>query len=113
MIDRLQRGAERLAQLQANAVEAAAALQAARDSLATLEAEQARPADEATLATEKEAEATEKEAEATEKELATVTAQQAEKTKEVEALRLEKVTTDTRLMMIRKTLVRTSLCGEA
>ena len=32
---------------------------------------------------------------------------------EVEALRLEKVTTDTRLMMIRKTLVRTSLCGEA
>ena len=42
-----------------------------------------------------------------------MTAQQAEKTKEVEALRLEKVTTDTRLMMIRKTLVRTSLCGEA
>ena len=112
MIDRLQRGAERLAQLQANAVAAAAALQAARNSLATLEAEQARPADEATLAT-LEAEATEKEAEATEKELATVTAQQAEKTKEVEALRLEKVTTDTRLMMIRKTLVRTSLCGEA
>ena len=72
MIDRLQRGAERLAQLQANAAEAATALQAARDSLATLE-----------------------------------------KTKEVEALRLEKVTTDTRLMMIRKTLVRTSLCGEA
>ena len=93
MIDRLQRGAERLAQLQANAAEAAAALQAARDSLATLEAEQARPADEATLAT-LEKEATEKEAEATEKELATVT-------------------TDTRLMMIRKTLVRTSLCGEA
>ena len=112
MIDRLQRGAERLAQLQANAAEAATALQAARDSLATLEAEQVRPADEATLAT-LEAEATEKEAEATEKELATVTAQQAEKTKEVEALRLEKVTTDTRLMMIRKTLVRTSLCGEA
>ena len=105
MIDRLQRGAERLAQLQANAAEAATALQAARDSLATLEAEQVRPADEATLAT--------LEAEATEKELATVTAQQAEKTKEVEALRLEKVTTDTRLMMIRKTLVRTSLCGEA
>lgn len=50
---------------------------------------------------------------ALEKEVGEVGAELAEKSKRSEELRVEKVKTETRLMMIRKSLVRTSFGSDA
>ena len=84
VVDRIQRGAERRDQLAASVKAAETALQTSSESLAALE-----------------------------KEVGEVGAELAEKSKRSEELRVEKVKTETRLMMIRKSLVRTSFGSDA
>lgn len=103
VVDRIQRGAERRDQLAASVKAAETALQTAAETLKQLEKERDEPLE--SVSSEALA--------ALEKEVGEVGAELAEKSKRSEELRVEKVKVETRLMMIRKSLVRTSFGSDA
>ena len=103
VVDRIQRGSERSDQLAASAQAAQAALQTAAETLRQLERERDEPLESVTS----EALA------ALEREVGEVGEALAQKSKRGEELRVEKVKIETRLMMIRKSLVRTRLGSDA